>query len=64
SFVTGERSVLFSTRGFRSSDLHQVYDVTPDGERFVMIRNLARQEASELIVVENLFEELRERVGN
>ena len=56
TFVTGERRVLFSTRGiYRSSFQHQSYDVTPDEQRFVMIRNLGGQEASELIVVENLF---------
>ena len=64
TFVTGERRVLFSIRGFRSSIVHQFYDVTPDDQRFVMIRNLGGQEASELIVVENLFEELKAKVGN
>ena len=64
TFVTGERRVLFSTRGFRSTPFHQQYDVTPDDQRFVMIRNLGGQEASELIVVENFFEELKAKVGN
>ncbi len=36
----------------------------PDDQRFVMIRNLGGQEASELIVVENFFEELKAKVGN
>jgi len=64
TFVTGERRVLFSTQGFRSANRHQFYDVTPDDQRFVMIRNLGGQEASELIVVENFFEELKAKVGN
>ncbi len=64
TFVTGERRVLFSTRGFRSATVHQVYDVMPDDQRFVMMRNLGRQETSELIVVENFFEELKAKVGN
>ncbi len=65
TFVTGERGVLFSTRRFGSSNpLHQSYDVTPDGQRFVMIRNLSSEEATELIVVENFFEELKAKVGN
>ena len=63
-FVTGERRALFSTQGFRSSRTHQQYDVMPDDQRFVMIRNLGGQEASELIVVENFFEELKAKVGN
>ncbi len=39
------------------------YDVTPDDQRFVMIRNLGAEEATELIVVENYFEELKAKVG-
>ena len=64
TFVMGERRVLFSVQGFRSATFHQQYDVTPDDQRFVMIRNLGGQEASELIVVENFFEELKAKVGN
>ncbi len=64
TFVTGERRVLFSTQGFRSATPHQEYDVTPDDQRFVMIRNLGGQDAGELIVVENFFEELKAKVGN
>ncbi len=64
TFVTGERRVLFSTQGFRGSRNHQRYDVTPDDQRFVMIRNPGSQEAVELIVVENFFEELKAKVGN
>ena len=64
TFVTGERRVLFSTQGFRSSAVHQSYDVTPDGQRFVMIRNPDADELGELIVVENFFEQLKAKVGN
>ncbi len=49
---------------FLSSPFHQQYDVTPDDQRFVMIRNLVADEAGELIVVENFFEELKAKVGN
>ncbi len=38
------------------------YDVTPDDQRFVMIRE--RADAGELIAVENFFEELKAKVGN
>ncbi len=63
TFVTGERRVLFSVQGFRSATVHQQYDVTPDDQRFVMIRS-PDAEAGELIVVENFFEELKAKVGN
>ncbi len=64
TFITGEQRSLFSLDGFVSDVFHQSYDVTPDDQRFVMIRNLGGQEASELIVVENFFEELKAKVGN
>ena len=41
-----------------------MYDVTPDDQQFVMIRNIGEEEASELIVVENWFEELKAKMGN
>ncbi len=64
TFVIGEHRVLFSVQGFRSDTFHQQYDVTPDDQRFVMIRTPGGQEAGELIVVENFFEELKAKVGN
>ncbi len=65
TFVIGERRVLFSTQGYGAPyTVHQLYDVTPDDQRFVMIRNIEEQEASELIVVTNFFEELKAKVGN
>ncbi len=50
--------------GGEAASTHQQYDVTPDGQRFVMIRNVGVEERSELIVVENFFEELKAKVGN
>ena len=64
TFEIGERRVLFSVQGYRSIHQHQYYDVTPDDQRFVMIRNIGLEEVSELIVVENFFEELKAKVGN
>jgi hypothetical protein len=64
TFLTGERQALFSIQGFRSVIQHQVYDVTRDDQRLVMIRNTGEQEVGELIVVENLFEELKAKFGN
>ena len=39
------------------------YDVNPDDERFMMIRPVGGGAQSELILVQNFFEELRARVG-
>ncbi len=63
TFVTGERKVLFSSRGYDASHWHQNYDVAPDDQRFVMIRSLEGADAGELIVVENFFEDLKAQVG-
>jgi serine/threonine-protein kinase len=63
AFVPGERRALFSHQGYYSTTLHQFYDVTPDDQRFVMIRNRGADDAGELIVVENFFEELKTKVG-
>ena len=44
---------------------HPEYDVSPDDQRFLMIRDLDDgEEAAELVVVENLFEGLKATVGN
>jgi hypothetical protein len=59
-FTTGRRSALFSlftfTGGIKS------WDITPDDSQFVMIRSgVGGSEADELIVVENIFPELRKK---
>ncbi len=42
-----------------------MYDVSPDDQRFVMLRMGGEgTAASELILVTNWFEELRQRMGN
>ena len=40
------------------------YDVSPDGQRFLMLRVPDPAEGAELILVQNFFEELKERVPN
>lgn len=63
TFEIGEQRVLFSTTPFLADPYSQVYDVTPDGQRFVMIRQARATGAQEeLIVVENFFEELKTKV--
>ena len=56
--------MLFSIRGYYLSTNYADYDVTPDDQRFVMIRSRTVDDAGELIVVENFFEELKAKVGN
>ena len=60
TFVPGERQALFQLTDIVGNE--SSWDVTPDGERFVMIRSRGLESDSELIMVENFFTELRERV--
>ena len=52
SFSVVERRPLFPTSGFMSSDGHQMYDIHPDGERFLMLRR-GGAAANALILVQN-----------
>ncbi len=65
SFAIRSRTTLFSTRGFLLNTVRRQYDITPDDRRFVMIQlpDPNARDAQELILVENLFEEMRAKVG-
>ena len=59
-FSFGVPIVLFTTEPFGAGNISIGYDVHPDGKRFVMLRQVgggARKD--ELILVENIFEELK-----
>jgi len=64
TFVAGERRTLFSANEFRADVTHAQYDVSPDDQRFIMVRLGSSNQGGQLIVVENFFEEIVERVGN
>ena len=64
TFNTGEQRPLFSLDGYVNYRHRQSYDVTADDQRFLMIRFRDRGSASELVLVENFFEELKAKVGN
>ena len=63
AFVVGQEEVLFSLAAYLRNPAYTLYDVTPDDQRFVMLRIGDDEDAtsSELILVENWFEELRQR---
>ncbi len=52
------------TRGYVGMIYRQIYDVSPDDQRFVMLRRIIDNDAQQLVVVENFFEELKAKVGN
>ena len=64
TFSIGKRTVLFSARTFQIGGFHTNYDVTSDDQRFVFIRSTVEAATSNLILVQNWFEVLKDRVGN
>ena len=59
SFTAATPQALFEGRYFVDSE-GRTYDVSPDGQRFLMIKNAGTAEAApQIIVVENWFEELK-----
>ena len=62
SFSAGTPTMLFEGT-FRSGNVARAdYDVTPDGQRFVMVQQGGLLGGSQLNVVLNWFEELKQRV--
>jgi serine/threonine-protein kinase len=60
TFTMGTRQALFSVQPFVGGV--RSWDITPDDDRFLMIRiGAGGQAGNELIVVENLFPELKQR---
>ena len=62
-FAVGEPRVLFPAGQYTLTGTSQVYDVSADGRRFVMVRPVAGIAETELVLVQNWFEELKARVG-
>ena len=62
TFSAGTPKVLFDG-DFRTGNVSRAdYDVTPDGQRFLMVHLGDLLEASQINVVLNWFEELKQRV--
>jgi serine/threonine-protein kinase len=63
AFVAGTPRPLFSLAGYRSARNRQQYDVAPDDQRFVMIRELGDDARERVVYVENWFQELKVKLG-
>lgn len=66
-FQIGEEQVLFPAGRYASNSLHPRYDVSPDGQRFVLLRAPAQAGNAappRLTMIQNCFEELKARVPN
>ncbi len=64
SLVVGTPELLFEWRYFSQAGGIQYSDVTPDGQRFLMIANRTDGEgtSNQLVLIQNWFEELRRLV--
>ena len=58
-----EQVVLFDGSGYLTGALHPMHDVSPDDQRFVMLRLLDTREEGSLILVQSFLKELNRRVG-
>ena len=54
---------LFDASGYRSFGYNHVYDVTPDGGAFIMLRLIREAGPLQPVIIENLFGVLKGRVG-
>ena len=63
TFVAGSPRVLFEGP-FRTDGPFRGYDVTPDGQRFLMVQEVPQPptSASQMVLVQNWVEELKQRV--
>jgi len=65
TFAAGEQEILFSMADYFRNNGHAMYDVSPDDQRFVMLRiGEASEGDARLILVQNFFEELKRLVPN
>jgi len=62
TFAWGEPRTLFSLAGYRLPTNGRGFDISPGDERFLMLRLLEDTTRTEVVVVENFFEELRAKV--
>ncbi|HEY7027217.1 MAG TPA: protein kinase [Gemmatimonadales bacterium] len=62
TLVVGNPRPLFSLTGYRSARNRQQYDVAPDDQHFVMIRERTGGSAGNVVYVENWLEELKAKM--
>ncbi len=64
TFMVVREDALFSVDDYVSGGSNPLYQVSPDDREFVMLRIEDVVSDTELILVTNWFEELRQRMGN
>jgi serine/threonine-protein kinase len=66
TLTSGRPRVLFQAKGYSKALSYRAYDVSPDDQRFVMLRPVSDSvtaPASQMIVVDNWYQELRQKMG-
>jgi serine/threonine-protein kinase len=61
-FASGKQQTLFSLRDYRRHYTHRAYDILPDNQHFVMIRNGAPPRGN-LVIVDNWVADLAAKLG-
>jgi len=61
-FTPSAPRVLFPVNAYRAANNRQQYDVSPDGQRFLMIRDLGGNASGSVVYVENWLDELKAKV--
>jgi serine/threonine-protein kinase len=59
SFSVRERTVLFPDTIYARSSMHRQYDVSPDGKRFLMVRQVRARNEPRLVLVQDFQQELK-----
>jgi hypothetical protein len=59
--VTGVPHALFSIAGYRTARNRQQYDVAPDDQHWVMIKDLTDAPHGKIVLVENWLQELQRK---
>jgi hypothetical protein len=62
TFASGTPVPLFSVAPYRSARNRQQYDVAPDGQRFLMIREAGTDGAQNLVYADNWLAELKAKL--
>jgi len=63
TFSIGEPRVLLAANSYEFTPNYQLYDISPDDRRFIMVRAISPEGGTELILTENWFQELKARAS-
>jgi hypothetical protein len=63
SFAVGKARMLFEGQYLPTRQTIPNYDVSPNGQRFLMVKKIGKEKtATQIVVIQNWFEELKQKV--